>query len=133
MNSQEVSYQFGQLGSAYVKLAAHVIVPPDGMVIVAIQFLDTLKMDKMKVDQSVSINYGGTDPGETKNSFFGMTNGNSGAAYNGDSTSGRGVEVVVGGLTTGTEFPKGITVYGRWTEVSLATSGENGIICYFGV
>ena len=133
MNSQEVSYQFGQLGSSYVKVAGHVVVPPDGMVVEAIQFLDTLKMDKMTVEQSVSINYGGTNPGETKDSFFGMDNGNTGIAYNGDGNSGRGVKVGVGTNTAGTEFPKGITVYGRWTEVSLATGGQNGIICYFGV
>jgi len=38
INSQEVAYGFGQLGSAYTDLAKP-IVPPQGMVIVAIQFL----------------------------------------------------------------------------------------------
>ena len=38
INSTEVSYGFGQLGSAYTDLAKP-IVPPQGMVIVAIQFL----------------------------------------------------------------------------------------------
>jgi hypothetical protein len=37
-NSQEVAYGFGQMGSAYTDLAKP-IVPPQGMVIVAIQFL----------------------------------------------------------------------------------------------
>ena len=37
-NSTEVAYGFGQMGSAYVDLAVP-IVPPQGMVIVAIQFL----------------------------------------------------------------------------------------------
>ena len=37
-NSQEVAYGFGQLGSAYTDLAKPII-PPQGMVIVAIQFL----------------------------------------------------------------------------------------------
>ena len=37
-NSTEVAYQFGQLGSAYTDLAKP-IVPPTGMVIVAINFL----------------------------------------------------------------------------------------------
>jgi len=39
INSTEVSYGFGQMGSAYTDLAKP-IVPPQGMVIVAIQFLD---------------------------------------------------------------------------------------------
>ena len=38
INSQEVSYGFGQMGSAYTDLA-QTIVPPAGMVICAIQFL----------------------------------------------------------------------------------------------
>tara|TARA_R110000824_G_scaffold141515_2_gene308110 strand:- start:1536 stop:2192 length:657 start_codon:yes stop_codon:yes gene_type:complete len=37
-NSQEVAYGFGQLGSAYTDIA-QTIVPPQGMVICAIQFL----------------------------------------------------------------------------------------------
>tara|TARA_R110002051_G_C8499661_1_gene464521 strand:+ start:16 stop:669 length:654 start_codon:yes stop_codon:yes gene_type:complete len=37
-NSTEVAYSFGQMGSAYTNLAKP-IVPPQGMVIVAIQFL----------------------------------------------------------------------------------------------
>jgi len=39
INSTEVAYNFGQMGSAYTDLAKP-IVPPQGMVIVAIQFLD---------------------------------------------------------------------------------------------
>ena len=38
INSTEVAYGFGQLGSAYTDLAKP-IVPPQGMVIIAIQFL----------------------------------------------------------------------------------------------
>ena len=38
-NSTEVAYGFGQLGSAYADVA-NIIVPPQGSVIVAIQFLD---------------------------------------------------------------------------------------------
>ena len=40
MNSQEVAYQFGQLGSAHTQTAANTITPPSGKVIVAITFLD---------------------------------------------------------------------------------------------
>ena len=43
MNSQEVSYQFWQLGSAHITAASSpgygTVTPPNGMVIVAIQFL----------------------------------------------------------------------------------------------
>jgi hypothetical protein len=37
INTQGVAYNFGQLGSAYTDLAAHVIIPPKDHVIVAIQ------------------------------------------------------------------------------------------------
>ena len=29
-------------------------------------------------------------------------------------------------------FPKGLTIYGRWTAVTAAADADGGIICYFG-
>ena len=129
MNSQEVSYQFGQLGSAHLQAAGFSIKPPNGMVVVAIQFLDNLKMDIMTVDKSVPLDYTVTaGPNNKFDSFVGITNGNDGVYNDGSpQNNGRGQKI-----DTDTEFPKGITIYGRWTEVSLATSSANGIICYFG-
>ena len=38
-----------------------------------------------------------------------------------------------GGTTTeGINFPRGCTIYGRWTTVTPAASTTGGIICYFG-
>ena len=38
-----------------------------------------------------------------------------------------------GGTTTeGINFPRGCTIYGRWTTVTPAASSAGGIICYFG-
>ena len=39
-----------------------------------------------------------------------------------------------GGGTTieGVTFPKGATIYGRWTKVTPAADADGGIICYFG-
>jgi len=38
-----------------------------------------------------------------------------------------------GGTTTeGVKFPKGITIYGRWTTVTPEADADGGIICYFG-
>ena len=45
-NSQEVAYGFGQLGSAHVKTATPVI-PPKGMVIIAVQFLEANTLAKL--------------------------------------------------------------------------------------
>jgi len=30
-------------------------------------------------------------------------------------------------------FPKGLTMYGRWTSVTPTADGDGGIICYFGL
>ena len=38
-----------------------------------------------------------------------------------------------GGETTGTaNFPTGMIIYGRWTQVKPANDPDGGIICYFG-
>jgi hypothetical protein len=44
-NSTEVSYGFGQFGSAFADATANTITPPETLVIVAIQFLTTTSLD----------------------------------------------------------------------------------------
>jgi hypothetical protein len=119
MNSQEVSYQFGQLGSAHMhNAAANSLTPPDGMVIIAITMLDATTFDVLTPDtSSISVAYSGTESNEA---FFGV-----GSSAN---TSGNS-EAVDNSIV----FPGGVTIYGRWTAVSIvATQGAGGIICYFG-
>jgi len=117
INSTEVSYSFGQLGSVHMHNDhAQDLTPPDDMVIVAITMLDDTVFDKLTADTSNSVVYSGT---ESNNAYFGITNGN---------TGGNG-EVV----DTSIKFPKGLTIYGRWTVVSLnAAQTTGGIIAYFG-
>ena len=118
INSTATSYDFGQLGSVFMT-ADHGedITPPDGMVIVAITMVgDNMAFDKLTCDTSNSVVYSGT---ETNNTYFGIDNAN---------TSGNGEAVL-----TATTFPAGLTIYGRWTIVSLnAAVTGGGIICYFG-
>ena len=45
-NSQEVTYGFGQLGSAHIKTAT-ALIPPKGMVIIAIQFLEANTLSRL--------------------------------------------------------------------------------------
>ena len=118
MNSQEVSYQFGQLGSAHITAAGNTVTPPNGMVIVAIQFLANNKVDVLTPDDNTSVKYGASAINDK--AFAGI---GSKANDNGNSVA----------IDTGVEFPKGITIYGRWTEFSLATSGDHGVMLYFGV
>ena len=51
-------------------------------------------------------------------------------AYNGEDDDGDAVTSVVVAATV--IFPKGVTIYGRWTRVALAASYTHGIIVYYG-
>ena len=118
INTAGTSYDFGQLGSVHMHNdAGETLTPPDGMVIIAITCIDATAFDELKVETTKnSLVYSGT---ETNNAYFGITNANTGG--NGEA------------IQTNISFPAGITIYGRWTEVSLnATQGVGGIIAYFG-
>ena len=120
INSTATAYNFGQLGSAYMAVGhGNDLTPPDGMVICAITMVgDDIKFDKLTADTSNSVVYGGT---ESNNAYFGITNAN---------TNGNGEAVVSDGTPL---FPAGLTIYGRWTVVSLqAADADGGIIAYFG-
>ena len=125
MNSQEVSYQFGQLGSAHITAAANTVTPPNGMVIVAIQFLEDNKVDVLTPDNKTSVKYGANAP--NNKAFVGSPIDNAGATSEAN-TNGNSIAI-----DTAVEFPKGVTIYGRWTEFSLATSTDHGVILYFGI
>lgn len=120
INSTGTAHDFGQLGSAYIAVAVTDLTPPDGMVITAITMVgDDIKFDKLTVETTKnSLVYSGT---ETSNAYFGIDNAN---------TGGNGEAVVADGTPV---FPAGLTIYGRWTAVSLQTADDDGgIICYFG-
>ena len=110
LNSTEVAYGFGQLGSGFTDEGS-ALTPPTGKVIVAITFLEETTLAGLVADTSQ-----GNDA-----AYFSHTTavaGNGGNAAETDS---------------GTKFPKGVTIYGRWTSVTLSgASAEGGIICYFG-
>ena len=116
INSTEVSYSFGQLGSVHMHNDnGENLTPPDGMVIIAITMLDDTVFDALTADTNNSLVYSGT---ESNNAYFGITNGNA---------NGNG-EVV----DTGIVFPQRITIYGRWTVVSLNDAETTcSISCYF--
>lgn len=109
INSTEVSYSFGQLGSGYCKDNVE-FKPPTGRVIVGIQFVEDTELSGLVADTAQ-----GNDA-----AFIGFTT----VAGNGS-----GSDAV---LNT-TVFPAGMTIYGRWTSVTLKTATTTGgIICYFG-
>ena len=130
INSQNVAYGFGQMGSGHIKDAASDLVPPHGRVIVAITMLDAVKFDQLVADDSFASSLvDQTDP-DTRGdgvAFFGTATQ---TRANGLDQSDSSVESVVVANTV--EFPKGLTIYGRWTRVSLQANSTHGIICYYG-
>ena len=99
---------FGQLGNAFQDTNA-AVTPPSGKVIVAISMLADTTFTAMSAE-----NIEGSKS-------FGLTGGETGTGSGG---------VVI---TATNKFPKGITIYGRWTSVTPAADNDGGIICYFGL
>ena len=96
---------FGQHGSAFVDDGG-AYTPPTGKVVVAIQCL---------ADTTFTV----LEP-EARTDCFGIASG-----------SGQGTNHNL--IDSSNLFPKGITVYGRWTEVRLNTAdSDGGAILYFG-
>ena len=115
INSLEVAYQFGQLGSAYTTASRAAIKPPTGKVFVAILMLrDTV--------------YDGTGGlvAENENTYA-NTDHAAGDLADGSETSVEGSGGVE--LDASNSFPAGITIYGRYTEIDVA---GGTIIAYWG-
>ena len=128
-SSENMAYSFGQMGSGHIKLAARDLKPPHGRVIIAIQVLNAaVKFDQLVAD---------TEFNSHKVDTAGMLG--DGVEYFGTATATRaqGLDQAddtaeAETLANTVEFPAGITVYGRWTRVSLAADSTHGVICYYG-
>jgi hypothetical protein len=114
INSTEVAYGFGQMGSAYLA-DTDAYEPPAGKVIVAITVLtDTTKFAELVPDTA------------------GYLDGTTGADING-STAYVGTSVVGANgtnadpIATATTFKAGISLVGRWTKVDL---GAGSVLLY---
>ena len=65
--------------------------------------------------------------GTAAQTYTGTINSNGG-----DGEAGGYNQALSDELTNAVEFPQGITIFGRWTNVSLQANLDNGIICYYG-
>ena len=130
-NSTEVAYGFGQMGSGHLKAVASDLVPPHGRVIVAITMLENVKFDQLVGDDSGASTLVDQTTPDTRGDGIAFFGTQTQTRANGLDQSDSSVESVVVANTV--EFPKGLTVYGRWNRVSLAgTDYTHGIICYYG-
>ena len=118
-NSTEVAYGFGQMGSMLNDSTA-AMTPPTNKVFVAITCITDVTFDSsggLKVDNDstgAGLEYIGTEAAAHDLSVGSETT----------SSGGGGLQVDVNNV-----FPKGVTIYGRWTEIDLATGS---VIAYIG-
>jgi hypothetical protein len=119
INSTEVSYGFGQMGSLIVDTNT-AATPPTGKVFVAIQFLTDTTFDASgglvaDNDTSNGLEYVGTEAA-AHDAVLSPDLGESGTG---------GVQV-----DASNTFPQGMTIYGRWTGINLNSTGT--VIAYIG-
>jgi len=126
--SQDTAYGFGQLGSVFTDSADNPIAPPTGKVFVAITFLADTQLEITS----------GTGEGLTADT----TNTQSqGLEYVGTAVAahnlGAGSETAISGsggqiIDNANTFPKGITIYGRWTNIEIGNGKTGALIAYIG-
>ena len=124
INSTEVAYGFGQLGSVYTTASSEEINPPTNKVFVAITMLSDTVFDDdggliADIPLSGSDQYIGTDQPAHDLAAAGETTD--------EGTGG----LIIGGTTEAdaVTFPKGVTIYGRWTEIDVYSGA---VIAYIG-
>jgi len=125
INSTEVSYGFGQLGSVFTDTADNAIKPPTGKVFVAITFLADTQLELL------ATNAGGLTADTTDPNIQYI--GTDVAAHNLTATNATAVEGELGQIVDNSNtFPKGITIYGRWTSVEIGNGKTGALIAYIG-
>ncbi len=111
LNSTEVAYNFGQLGSMYTAASSNAISPPTNKVFIAITMVTDTTFDAsaglVADNDSVGagLEYIGTE--------VAAHNASDGSETTSTGSEGLVVDSVI--------FPAGITIYGRWTEIDIAT------------
>ena len=128
INSTEVAYGFGQMGSGHIKAAANDLLPPAGSVIVAITMLADVSFAVLTADIHLNGLNTAANQGGDGTAYFGT--GTQILANGIDADDTDTVESVV--VANDVVFPKGLTIYGRWTSVSLQADSTHGVICYYG-
>ena len=120
LNSTEVAFGFGQMGSAYLA-DTDAYEPPKGTVVVAITILDdATKFAELVPDTSGYTAANGAAAGASET-------GRGSVAYIGTNAvvGGHGTNADVIGVST--TFKAGLTLVGRWTKVDL---GAGSVVMY---
>ena len=127
INSTEVSYGFGQLGSVYTTASSDAITPPTNKVFVAITMLADTVFDSsaglVAERKLVSGGYANVSSVRTGDVYIGTEEPahDLGTATDDEGTGGKVVDSVT--------FPNGVTIYGRWTEIDV---NSGSVVAYIG-
>jgi len=128
-NSTEVAYGFGQLGSVYSTASSDAIKPPTGKVFVAITMLEDTTFDSTGGLIADRIVVPGATAADDATQTGDIYVGTDQAAHDLAAGSETADEGSGGQVVDGVTFARGITIYGRWTEIDVATGG---IVAYIG-
>jgi len=110
----------GALGSS-ARISGGTLAPPAGMVIAAIQFCGTATLSALVSENNDKFINTGTAANN-------LSAGSETGASSITATEGSGGEA----LGTGQSITAGMTIYGRWTSLTVTTPVSGPVIAYFG-
>lgn len=138
INSTEVSYAFGQLGSIFTNGNAQIVAPTD-QVIVAIQFLSDTTFDELSPlkeglsSEGICVGDGANEKGHGAEITLPSDRLDAdGAALKLHAGASGGQAINAGTDSNLTIFPKGLTIYGRWESLTIDVDNDGGVIAYLG-
>jgi hypothetical protein len=129
INSTEVAYAFGQLGSAYTTASSDAIKPPTNKVFVAITMLEDTVFDSsggLIAERTLVPGAAATDASTKTGDIYIGTEQPANDLADGSETTDEGSG---GKVVDSVSFPEGITIFGRWTEIDV---NSGSIVAYIG-
>ena len=124
MNSQNVAYGLGQLGSVFLNSDNCRFLPPDGMVVVSIVVIEKCKFTHMIPDNQANAKHVGT-------TVVTNSTGDGGTLYADGQAVGGSLDASLD-VITDVEIPAGVTINGRWSQVMIKDEDTGNAILYFG-
>jgi len=110
VNSTEVSYGFGQMGSILITGTSNAVTLIGGR--------DTDSTPASNVNRTDKVFVAITFLADTVFDNAGLTSDDN-TMYPNDTVASTGIDADGGAVTDGVTFPKGVTIYGRWTSILL--------------
>ena len=110
VNSTEVSYGFGQMGSILITGTSNAVTLIGGR--------DSDSTPASNVNRTDKVFVAITFLADTVFDNAGLTSEDN-TMFPNDTVASTGIDADGGAVTDGVTFPKGVTIYGRWTSILL--------------